>query len=260
MKPKLVKVGEVEYVEARNGKPLYVEDDGAVVEGDLPYAVGKVKELSQERETLKGQLATATAALEPWKGQDPSKVKAALELAANIDAKKLIDAGEVEKVKEQVAAGYKTQIETLTTEQKTALDAANARLAKHMRLSALGAAEYRKQLQEGLRPVDIMDRVFGDYFVPEGDRLVAVVNGQRLMSRKRPGDPADVEEALEMIVSNRADKESLLAPVGADGGGSRRTEPASSTNGSKTMTRAQFGALSSEKKAEFGHTGGQIVG
>lgn len=223
MKLKTVKIGEGEYAEQRGGKPLYVADDGTEVEGDLPGTIAKFKQARDAQQAAETALAAANTSLEPWKGKDPAKVAEALTLAANLDAKKLIDAGEVERLKKEIAAGYDGKILEITSDRDKRVADAESRLARQMRLAELGRSQFREKLAEAIRPVDILETLFGHYFVPEGDRLVAMVNGQKLGSKKNPIEPAGVDEALEIIIGSRPDKDALLAPVGANGGGARPT-------------------------------------
>ncbi|MGX2950047.1 hypothetical protein ACWIUA_03935 [Ursidibacter sp. B-7004-1] len=102
-----LKLDENGHVVVQNGCPVYVYDDGKEVAYDVPQAVSKITALNAEAKKHREEKESVEAKLKAFEGiDDPAKAKKALETVKNLDDKKLIDAGEVEKVKAEMAKGY----------------------------------------------------------------------------------------------------------------------------------------------------------
>lgn len=258
MKPKLVKVGEVEYIEQRNGMPVYVKPDGTEVEGDLPKAIGLVTELSTERNTLRTRAEAAEAALTQFQGIDPAKAKTAIETTANLDAGKLIEAGKVKELETQWTAGYEAKLKDLDASHKAEADKLRAEADDLARGYAFTGSEYvKKGLMGGPHA---MAALFGGRFQRVDGRLVGLDGaGKPLQSSTRVMEPADFDDALKQMVAAYPHRGDIERGVGADGGGAE-AQGRSGVGDAKTLTRAQFDALGPTQKKEFGKQGGQLVG
>ena len=95
-----LKVDEAGNAVARDGKPVFITGDGKEVDYDVNQARNKIKSLCEEskkhRETAEGVIAK----LKAFEGIDnPKEALKALETCRSLDDKKLIDAGEVERLK-----------------------------------------------------------------------------------------------------------------------------------------------------------------
>ena len=101
-----LKIDEQGHAVLQDGKPVYVHDDGKEVPFDAEQAVTKIASLNAEAKQHREAKEAAEAKLKAFDGVDVDKAKQALETVANLDAKKLIDAGEVEKVKAEMAKAY----------------------------------------------------------------------------------------------------------------------------------------------------------
>src|SRR6476659_2841735 len=100
MKLKLDDAGHAVVVE---GKPVYVHDDGKEAPFDATGTVATIGRLNGEAKAHRERAEAAEASLKSFAGiTDPAKALAALTTVSNLDAKKLVDAGEVEKVKAEV--------------------------------------------------------------------------------------------------------------------------------------------------------------
>ena len=90
---------------------------------------------------------------------------------------------------------------------------------------------------------EIAQALFGNRFKVEDGKLVAYdQNGQKLFSRTKHGEPAEADEAIELMVDAYPHKTSLLKGSGASGGGAQGG--GGGAGGKKSYTRAQFDALS----------------
>ena len=85
-------------LELKDGNPIYLDASGreSIVDG------GTITRLNGEARAHREAKEAAETKLRAFEGLDPEAARKAVETVKNIDAKKLIDAGEVEKVRESV--------------------------------------------------------------------------------------------------------------------------------------------------------------
>ena len=213
-----LKLDENGHVVVQDGKPVYVHDDGKEVAFDAPQTVATITRLNGEAKTHREAKEQFEAQAKAFEGLDPVKVKEALNIVQNLDAKKLVDAGEVDKVKAEITDAlkktYEPQIQQLTTER----DAVQQQL--HGELIGGGFAR-SKFIQDNIAvPVDMIQATFGKNFQIENGKVVAVgADGQKIYSRTRPGEVADFDEALETLVGGYQHKDSILNGNRSGGGG-----------------------------------------
>jgi hypothetical protein len=207
------------------GKPVYVYDDGKEIPFDAPQAFGKIKELGEEAKNWRLKYEDASKNLTSFEGINPDKAREALEALSKIDQKKLIDAGEVDKVKLEI---------TKAMEQKQAeLHKYNEQLQDVIRQKdnvinqeIIGGSFLRsKFITDRLNiPPDIVQYRFGPHFaVKEGKPVAKDQHGNEIYSKQRPGELADFEEAIEIIINNYPHKDSILKGSGASGSGNTGT-------------------------------------
>ena len=213
-----LKLDENGHVVVQDGKPVYVHDDGKEVAFDAPQTVATITRLNGEAKTHREAKEQFEAQVKAFEGLDPVKVKEALGIVQNLDAKKLVDAGEVDKVKAEITNAlkktYEPQIQQLTTER----DAVQQQL--HSELIGGGVAR-SKYIQDNIAvPADMIQAQFGKSFKIEEGKVVAYgTDGQRIYSRARPGEVADFDEALESLVGGYPHKDSILKGGQGSGGG-----------------------------------------
>ena len=213
-----LKLDENGHVVVQDGKPVYVHDDGKEVAFDAPQTVATITRLNGEAKTHREAKEQFEAQAKAFEGLDPVKVKEALNIVQNLDAKKLVDAGEVDKVKAEITDAlkktYEPKIQQLTTER----DAVQQQL--HGELIGGGFAR-SKFIQDNIAvPVDMIQATFGKNFQIENGKVVAVgADGQKIYSRTRPGEVADFDEALESLVGGYQHKDSILKGGQGSGGG-----------------------------------------
>lgn len=213
-----LKLDENGHVVVQDGKPVYVHDDGKEVAFDALQTVATITRLNGEAKTHREAKEQFEAQVKAFEGLDPVKVKEALGIVQNLDAKKLVDAGEVDKVKAEITDAlkktYEPQIQQLTTER----DAVQQQL--HSELIGGGFAR-SKYIQDNIAvPVDMIQATFGKNFQIENGKVVAVgTDGQKIYSRTRPGEIADFDEALETLVGGYQYKDSILKGSQSQGGG-----------------------------------------
>lgn len=227
-----------------NGMPVYVHDDGKEVPFDANAAVTKISELNAESAKHRHEAKETTAKLSMFEGIDPEAAKKALTTVKNLDSKKLIDAGEVEKVKESIAKAFEGQMgETKTSYEKkikeldSAMQSKDAMIFNLMVTNKFSSSPF---VQEKLTlPPDLLEARFGKAFKIEEGKVVAFDgSGKKIYSRKRPGEPADFDEALELLVDEYPEKARILKGSQASGSG-KQPDSGNTQTSAFTLTREQ---------------------
>lgn len=234
MKLKLDDKGQVI---VQDGKPVYVKDDGSEVAFDATGTVSTIARLNGEAKGNRERAEAAEGKLKGFDGIDDAEAaRKALGIVSNLDSKKLIDSGEVEKVKSEISKAFQLQ-----------LDAANGKstsLEQQLYAEKVGGAFSRsKFIAEKLAiPADLVEARFGKAFAIEEGRIVAKdSNGNKLYSSSNPGELANFDEALGMLVQQYPNRDQILKGSGSSGSGASSSPQG--TGGKKTVTRAQFDAM-----------------
>ena len=216
MKLKTVTIEGKTYAEVNEqGLPLYIHDDGKEVAHDAPQTVATISRLNGEAKINRERYEKAESALKTFEGiEDPAAAKKALETLKNFDDKKLVDAGEVEKIKLEAIKAVEEKYAPIVQER----DAVQQQLHKEL----IGGGFARsKFIQENIAvPVDMIQATFGQSFKIEEGKVVAYgADGQKIYSRTRPGEVADFDEALETLVGGYQYKDHILKGGQGSGGG-----------------------------------------
>lgn len=236
MKLKLVEVEGKTYAEVQDGKPIYLDGEKELPM-DVPAMSDKITALGKEAKGHREAKEAAEKALKQFEGiEDPAAAIKALETVQNLDDKKLIDAGEVEKVKQ---AAIKAKDE----EYKPYVEKAES-LEKALRQEKIGGSFARsKYIAEKLAvPVPMVEKTFGDHFTLEEGKMVAKdANGNAIYSKSKPGELADFDEALETLVEALPYRGSILKGRGHSGSGA--PGGGSGGGGNKVISRAEYDAM-----------------
>lgn len=222
------------------GNPIWVDANGGerALEGDA------VTRLNSEAKTLRTRAEQAEAALAPFKDIDPAAAKKAIETVKNIDAKKLIDAGEVEKVRNEISQQFTAQL----AEKDKALATVSSDL-DNMRVNNVFAnSEY---IRENIAmPREFFEAAFRGHFKPKDGTVQAYdKSGNPIYSRKSPGALADPEEALEILVDTHPQKTTILKA--SDHSGSGNNGNGGGRNQIRTLRRGEFEKLEGRQQAQF---------
>jgi hypothetical protein len=239
-----LKLNEQGQVVVQDDKPVYVADDGKDVVFDYPATLQTIARLNSEAKGHREEKEAAHALLKSFEGiEDPAKAIKALEIVKNLDDKKLIEAGEVDKVRQEAAAAYEEKLKSGEKKYAPVIkerDEYKDSLFKEIVGGAFGRSKF---IGEKLAiPADLAQAKFGNSFIIEDGKVVGKnASGERIFSRSRPGEVANFDEALEALVDDYPYRDSIVKGSGASGsgaGGSVRT-----VGGKKTITRAAFDAL-----------------
>lgn len=239
MKLKTIEVEGKTYAEVRDDRPVYIGDDGREIAFDAPGTVATITRLNGEAKGHRERANAAEKSLKEFDGiADPVAALKALETIKNLDDRKLIDAGDVERVKSEaikaVEEKYKPTVEKVDF------------LEKALRQEKIGGSFARSKFiaDKLVVPAPMVEKTFGDQFSIEAGKIVAKdQNGNAIYSKSKPGELADFDEAMEIIVEGSPYRDSILKGTGHSGGGAK---PGSGGGGGpKTITRAQFDAMAS---------------
>ena len=218
MKLKTIEVEGKHYAEVQDGKPVYVEDDGKELAFDAVGTRQTISRLNAESKSHRERAEAAEKGLKGFEGiEDPTAALEALKVVKNLDQKKLIDAGEVERVKQEIARGYEAKL-TETTEKLTAAE-------QQLYAEKIGGAFARSPLITGDKavvavPPDMVQARFGSQFKVEEGRVVAYdSNNNKIYSRANPGELAGFDEALETLIEQYPYKDHILKAPASSGGG-----------------------------------------
>jgi len=210
-----LKIDEKGNVVVQDGKPVYVKDDGSEIAFDVVGTTQTISRLNAEAKTHREAKEAAESKLKGFEGiDDPAAAIKALGLVKNLDDKKLIDAGEAEKVKAEITKAFETKL----ADAKAQADSLQSQLYGQM---VGGAFSRSKFVAEKLAiPADMVEARFGKHFAVKDGKVIATdANGNTIYSPANPGEPADFDEALTHLVNAYPQKEHILKGTGAAGGG-----------------------------------------
>lgn len=237
--PMKLKLDDQGHAVLQDGKPVYVKDDGTDVAFDALGTTQTITRLNAEAKSHRERAETAEKSLKGFEGiADPAKALEALQLMANLDAKKLVDAGEIDKVKAEIGKAFQAQLDTAIGQA--------AKLEQQLYAEMIGGSFARSQYaQEKLAiPPDLVQAYFGKAFSIEEGKVVAKdANGNKLYSAANPGELAGFDEALGILVNQYPGKDHILKGTGASGGG------ASGSGGGGGKPQGNFGGSKAERVA-----------
>ncbi len=264
------KDGEV--IVVQDGNPVWIHEDGKEAPFNAEAALKNLNDATAESVVRKKKLKDLEEKHLPFAGIEDgagflSKANAALETVKNLDDKKLIDAGKVEEIKRGVIESYDARIVDINKSHAEALKKATGDLetkdAAIRKMVVEGAFTRSKFLREKtVLPPEFAYNTFGKHFKVEedGDQIkvsATDAKGNPIFSLKNPGQAADPEEAIEIIVGSHPQKDSILK--GIAGGGGTPPGGGGGGGGGKTITRAQYDQMDPvARKAHF-KDGGAIT-
>lgn len=248
-----LKLDENGHVVVSDGKPVYVHDDGKEVAFDAVGTVATISRLNGEAKSHRERAEAAESSLKAFEGiADPKTALQAIETIKNLDAKKLVDAGEVDKVRAEAIKAIEDKYAPIVKERDD--------LRGELVNEKVGGSFARSQFisEKMAIPADLVQARFGDAFKLEDGRVVAYdKQGNKLFSRSNPGEVAKFDEALEILIDNYPHKDHILKGSSASGSGSQGGQ--GSGNSKTSLARSQFDALPPEKQMAHVKSGGTIT-
>jgi hypothetical protein len=230
-----------------NGNPIYVDANGR----EQPVQGDTISRLNKEARDHRTAKEAAESNLEKFKKDgkliDPETAFKAIDTVANLDAKKLIDAGEVENVK----AAIRTEYETKLSEKDKAINERDATIDSMTIDRLFDSSEF---VRNGIAiPQDMFRDSMSKHFKKDANgKLIAHDrDGNPLMSKENPGDYASGDEAFKLLVDRHPQKDAILKAENAGGSGNNGNGGQRGSTG-KTIKRAEFDAMDPSAKATAG--------
>lgn len=225
-------------IEMKDGNPVYLDSAGneMTVAGDtISRLNGEAKTHREAKEKAEGDLAKFKDA--SGKLIDPALALKAIETVGKIDAKKLIDAGEVDKVRDAVKAEFTAQLA-----EKDAKIGELGGTVKTMTVDKVfdSSAFVRSRVAV---PVDMFRDSFGKNVKVGDDGKLEFYgrDGNKLMSKKNVGEYATGDEAFELMIEQHPQKDTILKA--ADASGSGNGGGGGARGGGRFISRADFAKL-----------------
>ena len=223
--------------------PVYVHDDGKEIPFDAATTVATIGRLNGEAKSHRERAEGAEKKLKVFEPiTDVQAAVAALEMVGKLDAKKLIDAGEVDKVRSEAQKAFDLRLKAVEESHQPVIKERDTLKNALVQEKVGGSFARSKFITERLAiPVDLVQARFGQAFRLENDAVVAYDSkGNQIFSRSKPGQIAEFDEALEILVDSYPYKENILKGSGASGGGA---QGGGGAGGKRTVTRTQFNAM-----------------
>ncbi len=240
-----LKIDDAGNVVVSDGKPVYLADDGKEVVFDYAGTLATIARLNGEARNHRTAKEAAETKLASFEGiGDPDAAKKALGIVANLDAKKLVDAGQVETVRAEAIKATELKFAPIVEE--------NGRLKGDLYSEKIGGSFARSKFitDKIAIPSDLMQARFGQNFEIKDGKIVAKdSSGNPIYSRSKPGEVADFEEAIESLVDQYAQKDAILKGNGNNGDGKQRNQNQNNNGARKTIPKSEFDALPPAQRA-----------
>lgn len=234
------KLDENNNIVLKDGDPIYVDANGV----EKTVGVDTIARLNKEAKDHREAKEEAQAKLKLYEGIDPEKARVALETVAKLDANKLIETGEVDKLKAQITQQFQTQL----SEKDTAYSELKNKFDNMLIDSMFANSEFIRN--NVAVPVDMFEAKFRNNFKIENNEVVPYgYDGSRLMSKSRAGEYATTEEAMQILAESHPNKDVILKANPGNGSGSGTGGGA--TGGGRYMKRSDFEKLSPLQQSEY---------
>jgi hypothetical protein len=226
-------------IELKDGNPVWINADGseAVMQGDA------ITRLNAENKDMRQRAEAAETKAKAFDGLDAAAAKDALAKLQKIDQKKLIDAGEVDKLKDSMKQEFTGQIAELQKDR----DTLQQRLDQREIDFVFAGSEFIRD--RVAIPRDLFEGSMRKHFsMKDGKLEIKDASGNVMRSKKNIGEIASPDEALEMLIDMRPDKDAILKAntgggSGNNGGGGNRG------NNGATIKRADWEKLPAHEQA-----------
>lgn len=259
-----LKLDEAGHVVVSEGRPVYVHEDGKEVPFDAAHTLATITRLNGEAKGHRESKEAAEARLKAFEGIDDAEAaRKAMETMKNLGAGDLKTAAQVEEIKAEARKAAEEQVKAAAEANGRRLKELESERNKYrddLYGEKVGGSFSRsKYITENVAaPIDMVQAMFGQRFKVEDGRTVGYdAAGNKIYSRAKPGELAEFDEALEMMVDSYAYRDQILRGTGSTGGGARGGNADGA--GTKTMKREAFDRLDPSVRAETIRGGTAIV-
>lgn len=220
-------------IELKDGNPIYLDASGR----EMTVDGNTISRLNGEAKQHREAKEAAETKLKAFGDLDPEAARKALDTLKNIDAKKLIDAGEVDKVRDSVKAEFTTQLQ----EKDKALEEINSKYNNLQISNIFANSEFVRD--RVAVPTDMFEASFRNNFKIEDGKVTAYDKaGNRIMSKKTVGEYADPSEALELLVEAHPQRDVILKAN--DSNGSGNDGRGGTQGGGRRIKRSEYDKMS----------------
>lgn len=236
-----------------DGHPIYTTDDGKEVGYNGEELSARLTQVNGESATRRRELKETKESLAKFDGIDPDKAREALTTVQNLDDKKLVDAGEVEKVKAQAVQSVEEKWQTKVDQEYAPIAKERDTLKAQLRQEKIGGRFARsKYIAEKMAvPVDMVEKTFGAHFrVRDDGSVIALYDAggdvdspSNQITTPESSGPADFDKAIEILVDRYPNKDQILKGSSKSGTGAPGSGAGGGGGNGKTMTRAEADAL-----------------
>ena len=226
--PIKVQLDENGHAVLKDGMPVCVHEDGKTFVHDVAAAVRKIENFNEERDRHTAKYDQLNERLEAYEDIDPDQARAALDTVAKLDQKQLIDTEGVEALRKELTTSfdekYKAYQKTAGKEKKklqSQLQGKDELIYKLMVSEQFHTSPFftGDEPKTKFKPAHAV-KIFGEHFKVEEENGSATVraydkHGTLIYSRENHGEPADFNEAIEIIINNDPERDDIL--IGSKG-------------------------------------------
>jgi ribosomal 50S subunit-associated protein YjgA (DUF615 family) len=242
----------------QDGLPVYVHDDGKEIPFDAAATIGSLNSRIEQNKRVEAENKALKDATKAYEGLDPAAARRALELIDGLDETQLADVKRLDeirasaaKARDEAVAAIKKEYEPVISERDRAIQELHSEKIKN------AFANSKVIAQKLTLPAEPVQRIFGSNFAFEEGRIVAKDHaGNAIYSRAKPGELADFDEAIDILVDSYPHRDTILKGSGGNGAGTRGNGAA---GGGKTLSRAEFDRLPPADRMARISEGFQIV-
>lgn len=224
---KIVEINGKRYAEVNeDDKAIFVHPDGTETPFDADGATSRIAALNKEDTARRHENNDLKRRLAAFEGiEDAEAARKAMETIANLGSGEMKTAAQVAEIKEAARKAAEDQVRDAQRKaaeelQRAAAERDELRNQLHQEKIGGGFARSKFIADKVAVPPEFMERFFGQNFKIEEGKVVAYDgSGAKLYSKARPGELADMDEALEQLVLSYPNKDHILKGAGGGSGG-----------------------------------------
>jgi len=229
---------------AEDGRIIYIDKDDGDKELPLdpPGMYLKISDLGKENEKHRKKYTDVVTLYKPLEGIENieewvTEAKTALQTVKNFNDKDYLKAEKVEELKKQMNEAYEEKLKAKDmaflekeNSHKSTVDGLNLQIRKLLVSNKFANSSFfNGENPKTILPANIAEDHFGKHFQVEaaddGTPTIKALysNGDPVLSKINPGEPAEFEEAIELIINQYPGKDAILKSAGGGSGGSGGT-------------------------------------
>lgn len=200
-------------VKLKDGKIVLLDDDGKEVAFDALVANNTISNLHKEAAEHRKKSSERGKIIDKLGDIDIDAAKEALQTVQSMSQEHKL---QVEQLKENLNKTWQDKYQQKEEEAKS--------LSQKL-YDATVTAKFAtsEAVKKTILTPDIAAKVFGSHFKEDGTAVD--FNGNTIYSMEKPGEAAQFDEALNVILNNYPNKNAILRGSGANGSGSHNSGP-----------------------------------